>query len=536
VDNLYADLILTNGNIITMDEKKIADSLVVKNDTIQYVGNKQKAQDWAGANTEIINLQGKTILPGLIESHMHPTHYALNLLEIDCRSTSTPSIKKILEKIKDAVKNTPKGEWIRGWGWDDSKLTEQRNPTLQELDQVAPEHPVLLKRTCKHMSVVNTKAMELSGITNETKDPEGGHIERSSHSGELTGLLQETAQGLLALPDYSLEDMVDGMKLAQKDFVKWGITTIHDMSMQKEDLQTYQYLLERNDLKVRFRPWIWARTQNGYTGLLDEVLSLGIRSDFGNDMLKIQGTKFMLDGSVGGRTAAVSEPYENSESTGILYNNVSDIFPLMKKSIEGGLRVAVHGIGERSIDVAIQSFEQVNKLKNIKFMRNRIEHCALPTKNHLQKMNHLGLIAAASIGFIYHIGDSYLNNLGKERMKRVYPLKTFKSYGIVAPGNSDSPVTDGNPWTGIYGAVLRKSVSGKVLDDEQNITVYDAIKAYTKDAAYSSFEEETIGVIKPGAKADIIVVSKNPFQIEKEELKNIEVESTYINGKLVYKK
>lgn len=531
----FADLIFVNSNIITMEEKlSRTTSLAIKNGIVMFVGEKEKALLWKGNKTEVIDLKGKTVLPGFIESHIHPTHYGNNLLELDCRLEQAPSIDKILKKIAVTAETTPQNQWIRGWGWDDSKLIDKRNPTRWDLDRVAPDHPVVLKRTCGHMVVVNSKALEMSGITKETPDPHGGHLERDPRTKDLTGLLQEKAQGLLNLPNYGFEDVVKGIKLAKKDFAKWGVTTVHDMTTTKTDLQVYQHLLEREELTVRVRPWIWAINQNGWIGLLEEMLSLGIRSGFGNDMLKIQGMKFMLDGSVGGRTAAVAEAYENDGNKGILYYDVDYVAPLMKKAMEAGLRIAIHGIGERAIEVAITAFEQVNKKMDITHMRNRIEHCALPRKEHLIRMSRLGLIAASSIGFLYHIGDSYMSNLGSERMKRVYPHKSFKEYGIVAPGNSDLPVTGGNPWTGIYAAVTRKSRTGNVLDKEQNISVADALRVYTKNAAYSSFEEQLIGTIKPSVKADIIVVSEDPFKIGIEGLKDIKVESTYIDGKLVY--
>ena len=533
---LLADTIFTNGNVITMDEHmKRASAIVIQQDRIIYVGDKETALSFRGSKTEVIDLQQKTVLPGFIESHIHPVSYALNLLEVDCRPTNAPSIDRILELIKEAADKTPKGEWIRGFGWDDSRLKERLIPTRWDLDKVSPDHPVALLRTCNHMSVLNSKALEMSGITNETKDPQGGHLERDE-DGVLTGLVQERALELIGAPDYGIEDIYKGMKFAQKDFAKWGVTTVHDMSMQDTHLQVYQQLLHNDDLTVRIRPWIWAIDGNGWDGRLDETIALGIKSGFGNDMIKLQGMKFMLDGSIGGRTAALAEPYENDTNRGILYNDVDEVSPYMTKALQAGLRVAIHGIGERAIEVAIQAFERSQEVMDITEMRNRIEHCALPTDDHLERIKKLNLIAASSIGFLYDIGDSYLTNLGKERMKRVYPHQSFKEYGIVAPGNSDLPVTDGNPWTGIYSAVTRKTISGQTLDETQNISVYDALKAYTVDAAYSSCEEEMIGVIKPSAKADIIVLSENPLEMDHEGLKDIEIEETYIDGKLVYKK
>lgn len=532
-----ADLILTNGNIITLNkDMPKATTVAVKNGQFMDIGNKNLIHSWKGRNTEVVDLRGKTLLPGFIESHMHPTIYGLNLLEVDCRPSNAPTIDHILGEVSTVAQSMPQGQWIRGYGWNDTKLLENRYPTRWELDRVAPNHPVILKRTDNHMSVVNSKALELSGITEETSDPEGGHIQKDPGTGELTGLLQENAMALISVPEYTVDDITKGMKKAQEHFAKWGITTVHDMLTLGKEFSAYQRLIENKDLKVRVRPWFLAIDEMGHKGILDEVLALGIRTGFGNDLLKVQGVKFFLDGSGSGGTAAVSEPYDNSDYKGILYHDEEFFTPYVKKSVSAGLRVAVHAIGDSAIEVAVKSFESAQKTLDITSMRNRVEHCALPTDDHLSRMKKLNLVAASSVGFIYDNGDSYLHHLGSDRMERLYPHKSFKEYGIVAPGNSDLPVVNGNPFEGIYGAVTRKTATGTVLDDVQNISVMDALKAYTTDAAYSSFEEESIGVIKKYAKADMIVVSDNPFDVDHENLKEIEVEQTYMNGLLMYSK
>ncbi|WP_051353048.1 amidohydrolase [Thalassobacillus devorans] len=531
-----ADLIFINGTILTMDDTApAASAVVVKNGEVVYVGETEAALAWKQEKKEVIDLAGKTLMPSFIESHIHPSIYGLTLLEVDCKPTATPSIAAITEKISEKAADTPEGEWIMGWGWDDSKMVDKRNPTRWDLDQAAPNHPVVLKRACAHMAVANSKALELSGVSEDTPKPEGGNIERDEQ-GRLTGLLQEKAQGLLKAPKYGPEDMARGMKLAQDQFAAWGVTTVHCMSTQTADLQVYQTLLEQETLNVRVRPWIWAIDQNGFDGSMEEVLKVGLRSGFGNDMLKIQGLKFMLDGSVGGKTAAVSKPYIGTEETGILYNTVEEIAPLIQRGIEAGLRIAIHAIGDRAIDVAIQSYERINEKTPIKHMRNRIEHCIFPTTEHLRKMKDLELIAGSSIGFLYHIGDNYLAKAGEERMKHAFPHQSFKQAGVVAPGNSDLPVNDGNPWMGIYSAVTRKTANGQVAGTEEKISVWEALKAFTIDAAYSSFEEQTLGVIKPGAKADLMVLSQNPLEIEAEQLLDIETEETYLAGKKIYSK
>lgn len=529
-----ADLILINGDVLTMDDDKpFASSVVIKDGVIVYIGEKDDALTWNGGETIITDLEGKTLMPSFIESHIHPSIYGLSLLKLDCKPETTPSIEAILHKIEKQVAHTPEGEWIIGFGWDDSKMIDKRNPTRWELDRVAPNHPVVLERACAHMAVANSKALEVSDISEETSNVAGGNIQKDEQ-GRLTGLLQEKAQGLLKTPKYGCDDQVKGMKLAQEKFASWGITTVHCMSTQTDDMQLYQTLLEQEELKVRIRPWMWAVDQNGFDGSLEEVLATGLRSGFGNDMVKIQGLKFMLDGSVGGKTAAFSKPYVGTRETGILYNRVDEIAPLMKSGIEAGLRVAIHAIGDRAIDVAIESFEEINKTVLIEHMRNRIEHCIFPTSKQLFQMKELGLLAGSSIGFLYHIGDNYMAKLGDERMGRAFPHRSFKQAGILAPGNSDLPITDGNPWMGIYGAVTRKTSSGQVIGLEERVGVWDALKMYTVDAAYSSFEEQTLGVIKPGAKADLMVLSHHPLEIEFEQLLDIEVERTYLEGKMIY--
>ncbi|GAB3262086.1 amidohydrolase [Arthrobacter pigmenti] len=535
-----ADLILVNGNVLAFDQalagSRAPTAVVVSNGLIEFVGDDETALSRRAGQTQVIELQGQTLMPGFIESHAHPSLYGMNLLELDCRPAATGSVDAIQQVVAAAASGTDAGGWIRGWGWDDSRMVEKRNPTRADLDAVAPDHPVMLRRTCGHMAVINSKALELAGIDANTPDPPGGHIQHNEH-GEPTGLMQETAQGLAAPPEYGPDDIVAGLRLAQQDFLRWGVTTVHDMSARGPEMRAYQQLLADGDLRIRLRPWLWALDGNGWEGILAETLRVGISSGLGNDMLRIQGMKFMLDGSVGGRTAAVADPFEDSSSRGILTMEPNDVAGPVAQALAAGLRVAIHGIGERAIDVAIGAIKNAGnraRVPEVKPMRNRIEHCALPTEQNLGDMRELGLIAASSIGFLYSLGDSYLANLGPERMKRVYPHRTFKEHGIVAPGNSDAPVTDGNPWLGIYAAVNRTSSSGKVLDEVQNVPVADALSSYTNDAAYASFEEDRLGCLRPGAIADMIVLRDNPLEVEPELLKDMTVEQTYLAGQLVY--
>jgi predicted amidohydrolase YtcJ len=535
------DTVFVNGNVRTLADGEGAgapapSAVVVADGVIRYVGDDATARQMVGDATEVIDLEGRTVLPGFIESHAHPTVYGTNLLDIDCRPQVTSSAAAIQAAIAAAVETVAPDEWIMGWGWDESRMDGGTPPTRDELDRVAPDNPVLLRRVCGHMAVVNSAALRTGAVSEDTPDPSGGHLVRDEH-GRLTGLLQEQAQSLVSPPDKTNDDVSRGFQLAQAKYASWGITTIHDMSSRGPDLQVYQELLRHGKLDIRLRPWFWAIQANYRDGVLAEALTTGIASGFGNDMLRIQGVKFMLDGSVGGRTAALAEPFEGSDDAGILTMDLDETAPSVADALRGGLRVAIHGIGERAIDIAIQACDLAAAelgAERVAAMRNRIEHCALPTDQNLRDMKRLGLVAASSVGFIYGLGDSYLANLGRERVSRVYPHRSFQEHGIVAPGNSDSPVTEGNPWFGIYAAVTRTTQSGQVLDTTQNISVEAALRAYTRDAAHASFEDDRLGVIQPGACADLNVVTHDPLTIDPQGLHSIETVQTYLGGRKVY--
>ncbi|MBD1221278.1 amidohydrolase [Virgibacillus halodenitrificans] len=531
-----SNTIFINGQVITMNkEHEEASTIVVKNGTIVAVGQHDLIELWQEKDTKIVDLQRKTIMPSFIESHVHPVIYAKNIIQVDCSPRAVSTVSDILIKVKQEAASVKEGQWIRGYGWNDSQIEEGRAPTRKELDEVAPNNPVILKRTCNHVAVVNTKALELSDINEKTPNPQGGEFIKDSN-GEMNGIVQEQALNLINPPPYSEEELTKGFNIAQENFLKWGITTVHEMAGTTEEMSLYQKLHHEKNLRIRVRPWLLALDIAGMKGMLSSVLNVGLRSNFGDDYLTIQGVKFLLDGAGSGGTARVYEPNVSNGKRGIIYYDIDQYAPYVEQSIKAGLRTAVHAIGDEAIELALKGYERVGESVDITNMRNRIEHCGLPTEEQLKRMKKLELVAASSVGFIYHVGDNYLYHYGKERMKRLYPHKSFKDYGIIAPANSDLPVVSGNPFQGMYGAVTRKTHQGTILDDEQGISVFDALKAYTVDAAYSSFEEDKLGVIKKGAKADLIVISDNPLKVDVETLKDIYVEQTYVDGLLVWDK
>lgn len=533
----YADLILTNGVVITMEnDGREVGAVAVESGRIVFVGDNEEAKSLAGPETEIIDLKGRTLLPGFIESHMHPFLLAHNLLGVDCGGENTKSIGRMLKALEEKVKVTPKGEWIKGFGWDDSKFEEKRNPSRQELDKVSPDHPVVLTRNCVHIAVANSLALKLSGIDKDTPDPEGGHIQKNPETGELTGILQERAMEMLPVVSYSPAQMKRGMELALKILAQNGVTTIGDMSAQPEGFRIYQQLQKENLLTARIRLWPVAETTIVGEGMLDDLCAVGIESGFGDDMIRIQGVKYVLDGVVSGKTAAVTEPFYKSSATGIIFCEDKDkMVKSVQKAFQNGLRVSIHAIGDRAIEFALNVVEEARAGMDITGMRNRIEHCTLPTGEQLGRVKNLGLIVGSSFAFLYALGEAFLNALGPERVKGAFPQKSYQDMGIVAPGNTDCPVCDVNPMLAMYGAVTRKSFLGNSLGEEQRVDPMEALRTYTTYAAYSTFEEDKIGSIKEGKLADLVVLDKNPLSVDPEEIKNIEVVMTIMNGKIVWK-
>lgn len=511
-----------------------ASSIAVKDGKI--VALHKEVETYCGPSTKQVDMQNKVMLPGLVESHAHPLHYAANLYKLDVRAEVTPDISSILAAVRKKAAEIPAGEWIIGMGWDDSKLKEKRFPTIDELSEAAPDHPVFLKRTCVHNAVVNRMALTASKIADPPIDPEGGHFHIDPNTGTLSGLIQENAMDEFAVPDYTTEELADAMLEAQKQFFRWGITTVHDMAVTKSEMKVFQQLQQDKEFSMKVRLWLWALDQMGWKGVQEEVQALGLESFFGDDYLNIQGLKYMLDGSVGGRTAAVQESYEGEEDNrGILYMDQDRIDAYVEQAVQNNMRVSIHGIGERAIDMALQAIVKTNHIQDNKKMRHRIEHCALPTEEHLQQLAENEIVAGSSIGFVYSIGDSYLTNLGRERAEYVFPHATFKKHGIHAPGNSDLPVCDGNPFYGIYAMVTRKTVAGQQLGTKENIAVHDALRNYTIEAAYAGFDEEKIGSLAVGKYADMIVIDQDPYGIDVEKLKDIKVIQTIVEGETVFK-
>jgi predicted amidohydrolase YtcJ len=463
--------------------------------------------------------------------------FGLYLDQIDCSYPSVKTIDNILEKVKDKAEQTPIGEWIQGWGYDESALQEKRCPTRWELDQVAPCHPVVLVRTCMHACVVNSVALQKAGIGKETSNPTGGEIVKDATTGEPTGLIREMpAMDLInaAIPLPQVSVLRKAIKRASQVFVKEGITSIHDAgigSTNPADIRAYQEAFEQDF--IPHRVYLTLREYT-YIKLGYDETGLGIYTGFGNDRLRIGPVKLLIDGGIGARTAAMKEPYEGDPNEkGFLTIAEGDLFEKVKKAHQNGFQVSIHAIGDFAIETAIKCFELVLGEFPKANHRHRIEHFSCATPELIMRASRIGLLPVIQPTFIHRLGNSYLKNLG-DRIRYVIPCKSFIKAGMRPAGSSDRPVVPGNPLLGIYSAVTRKTENGQVMVPEERVSLMDAIRMYTINGAFASFEEKIKGSIEPGKLADFVVLSENPFNIPPEEIKDIKVDMTIVGGEVVY--
>jgi predicted amidohydrolase YtcJ len=535
---IEADLVLINGKIITVDkEDSIVEAVAVKDNRIIATGSTSKVNKLVGEGTEVIDLGGKTMLPGLIDTHTHPNGAAVRLYEINCRSPPVKSISEILEMVAAKAAKLEPGKWIRGTNYNDIKLEDKRHITRWELDEAAPENPVFISKETGHLYVVNSRALELAGITKDTPDPLGGSIDRDV-SGIPTGLLYETAGSLVSnlIPPYSVDEIAEGLRKVWDQFSEWGITTTHDASAHRDAIKAYQKLLGEGVHQVRTLLMVSARRPDG-SDPLQAMTTLGIRSGFGDDWLKVMSLKIMGDGSGSGGSAAVYTPqHRGMKDLGLMTTSPEEIERLTIGAHTAGIRVSIHSIGDRGVDVALDAIEKAQSLKPIPDMRHRIEHNSVCTPKQLERIKALGVAPSSSIGYMYGIGDDYVENFGPERVRWLHPHRTMQEMGIIAGGNNDYAVTDYSPMVQIYEAVVRKTMTGQLVSPEESIGVMDAIRVYTWNGAYIGKEEDIKGSIEPGKLADMVVLDRDILTVPQEEIKDIQVITTMVDGKIVYQR
>jgi len=518
---MRADTALINGNIVTMNPSKPkAQAVAVLNSRIVEVGTNAEVEEWIGKNTSVIDLEWKTVVPGLIDTHVHMTDFGRSLTWINLRGVK--SIKEMQRRLRVRTQETPKGKWILGRGWDQDRFKEGRYPTRWDLDKVSPFNPVVFNRVCSHICVVNSKALELANITKETLPPPSGQIDRDPETGEPTGILREAAKDLVwnITPEPSEEELIKACSLACEKAVEAGLTSVHWLIYKPVEIRILQRLREQGKLPLRVYILIPIE-------FLSCLADAGLSTGFGDHILRIGGVKVLADGSLGARTAALNKPYDDEPSTkGILCCGQKELYQMIVGAQKLGFQVCAHAIGDRAVNMVLNAFEEA--LKGSRNMRrHRVEHASVLSKELVNRLKRLGLIVCVQPHFV--ISDFWVEaRLGLSRARWTYLFKSLIKSGVLIAGGSDCPVEPISPLLGVYALVARESFL------EERVSVAEALRVYTLNAAYASFEEDVKGSIETGKLADFTVLSHDPLRIKAEKIKDIRVEMTIVGGKIVF--
>lgn len=509
--NLHADLILVNGKIWRGREDGTCSAVAIWQGKVLATGSDDEILSLKGDASEVIDLQGRFACPGLIDNHLHLISTGLVMGWVNVTSEVAPTLKALLGQVAARVAETPPGSWIRARGYDQVKLDTGRHPTRDDLDRVAPDHPVMVTRACGHISVVNSKALELAGVTGDTPTPEGAVIGRDG--GRLNGFLAENAQALVTsvIPRCEFDDLVAAIERAGKHLLAFGITSCMDAAVGQiagmEELRAYQTARLQDRLPVR----VWLTILGDPDGsLVEDCWRAGLISGVGDDMLRMGGVKIFLDGSAGGRTAWMTAPYVNEpDNLGVRMLPDGEVEALVKSCHDRGYQMACHAIGDGAIEQLITAYEKALADNPDPDRRHRVEHCGYSTPEQEERMRVAGILPAPQQAFVHNFGDSYLSVLGEERGLRSYPIGTWMRAGMRPSTGSDSPVCSPNPFHDLHAMRTRKTVGGTVLGAEECLTAEEALQVYTENGAWSQKAENVKGRLVPGQWADIAVFDQD---------------------------
>lgn len=518
-----ADLVLTGGNVLTMNLfQPRVEAIAVKCDKIVKIGTNREINQLVGKTTKIIRLNGKTVVPGFIDTHIHVADFGKSITWLDL--SNVVSIREMQNLLKNRLATLNKGKWLLGRGWDQTRFTEKRLPTRFDLDSVSPNNPAIFYHRNGQVCVVNSKALELAGVTPLTKVSQGGAIDKDPNTGEPTGVLRDTATNLAwnVVPEPSEDELVEASSLACKKILEAGITSVHWMVLSSLELSLIRKLLEQKKLPMRIYVVIPVH-------LLESIVDTQSR---GGSELKIGGVVISADGYLAAKTAALFQPFTDGSTNAKLLYTQEEMKTAAVKILKMGFQLVIHAMGDKAVDAALTTIQEISSDGSRKSIRNRIEHAAVLNEEIINRMKKLSVIVSAQplvVASEFSVWSA-IENLGSERARWLYPLKTLIKNGIPVIGGSDCPMEALSPLLGIQAAVTREAFP------EEQLTVDEALQMYTVNAAISSNEENIKGSVETGKIADLTVLSKDPQKVLPSEIENIEVEMTIIAGRVVYSK
>lgn len=522
------DTIYFHGDIITMvNEEDHPEALCVDQGKICYIGSKEEAFRLRTEKTQMIDLEGKALLPGFIDTHSHIASFSQVLSTVNLQDCTDFSM--ILRRMKEWIreKKIAPGEWIIGFGYDQNRLKERKHPDKELLDQITTDHPMLISHVSGHMGVFNSSALALSGINKDTPDPEGGKIGRFSESGEPNGYLEEAAftafSSRAAKP--SEEQLERQMQLAQEVYLKNGITTAQEGKTREAEWELLVWLSKRNKLVIDIVAYV--DMQN--SGRIVEQANPKESKQY-HHHLKLGGYKIFLDGSPQGRTAWMAEPYEGEDKNYTAYpvHTNQQVETFMAKAIDENQQLLVHCNGDAAAQQMIDCYRTQHKPGVDS--RPVMIHAQLVRPDQLKEMKSLGILPSFFVAHTYYWGDIHRKNFGEKRAAQISPAKSAQMLGLPYTFHQDTPVIEPNMLETVWCAVNRRTKDGMVLGEEQRLTPYEAFKGITVNAAYQYFEELEKGTLEVGKKADLVILSQNPLKVPVEEIKQISVYATIKDG------
>ena len=526
--------LLYNAKIITManeeiDKQKKFNAILIENGKIKKVG---KYEDIIKKDKDFqsIDLNGKTIMPGFIDSHSHITALAQTLGIVSLKGCK--NFEDIEQRIKKYIeeKNPQKGEWIVAHGYDHNFLEEEKHPTKRELDKITLDYPVIIVHTSGHMGVVNTLGLNKLKIDKTSKDPEGGTIGRIEGTKEPNGYLEENAfiQNSKKTMHLSIEEKINLLKKAQDVYMKNGITTAQDGITKQEEFELLKEASKRKKLKIDVISYVDIKD---YSNILEDNKDYVEKY---RNRYKIGGYKLFLDGSPQAKTAWLSKPYESEkEYRGYGIYKDEEVQKYVRKSLEEEKQLITHCNGDQAAEQLITAFEKEACGKTIK-TRPVMIHAQTVRYDQIDRMKKLKMIPSYFITHIYYWGDIHIKNLG-DRAYRISPANYTKLKNMKFTFHQDTPVLSPNMLELVWTAVNRKTKEGITLGEEEKIDVYEAFKAITIYGAYQYFEDDRKGTIEEGKLADLVVIDKSPLEVDKQHINNIKVEATIKEGKIIYK-
>lgn len=544
-ESLAPDLLLLNGRLLTMDARNsVAQALAIKDGKIVAVGSDADVAALAGPSTSVVDLDGRPTLPGLTDCHVHLASDAVRAVDsVECRDLYDPTIASvgdIASRFGEWAQSAPPGQWIVGRGspLQDFRLAEGRLPTTAELDAVTPRHPAYVTFGA-HVLIANTLAMREQGITRDSPSPQGGTVVKHPETGEPTGVFLERAQFMIKRKQegMSTDELAARIAMELETCGRRGVTSIHDIVVDREEVQAYQQLARDRQLPVRINMLVRVIESNFQK---QSLLDLGILHGFGSDWLRVGGIKMSIDGGFTGKNAAFREPLAGAgeHDHGLIRIEQDELDETVAAYHAAGMRICTHAMGDIAMDMILDSYEKALRQHPRADHRHRVEHLGnwMMTPERVERTRRLGVLPVANPPFLYFLGDPMVELLERRATEQGFPFRTLWDAGFPLSFGSDSPgYYPVDPLRDLGTAVAHQTLSGAKLNAGEALTMDEALRSQTINAAYTAFQERVLGSLEVGKLADVVVLADDPYSFAPERFEDLAIELTIAGGRIVHR-